>query len=140
MRTLIVDDEARIRKTTRLAIESAGHSAAEAPTGPRALKAIEEESFEVVFLDLKLGNDDGLVWLEKLLKAQPALHVVMFTADANIATAVEAMRRGRRSRSRSRRRTRRRTSSSSAPAAPARVSSRARSTSAARSVTERSSR
>jgi len=35
-----------------------------------------------------------MAWLEKLLKAQPALHVVMFTAYANIATAVEAMRRG----------------------------------------------
>jgi NtrC-family two-component system response regulator AlgB len=94
MRTLIVDDEAGIRKTTRLAIESAGHVAAEAPSGPRALKAVEEEAFDVVFLDLKLGNDDGLAWLEKLLKAQPTLHVVMFTAYANIATAVEAMRRG----------------------------------------------
>jgi NtrC-family two-component system response regulator AlgB len=94
MRTLIVDDEAGIRKTTRLAIESAGHEAAEAPNGPRALKAVGEEAFDVVFLDLKLGTEDGLVWLEKLLQAQPALHVVMFTAYANIATAVEAMRRG----------------------------------------------
>ena len=94
MRTLIVDDEAGIRKTTRLAIESAGHGAAEAATGARALKAIEEETFDVVFLDLKLGTDDGLVWLEKLLKVQPTLQVVMFTAYANIATAVEAMRRG----------------------------------------------
>lgn len=94
MRTLIVDDEAGIRKTTRIAIESAGHEAAEAPSGPRALKALEEQAFDVAFLDLKLGSEDGLVWLEKLLQAQPTLHIVMFTAYANIATAVEAMRRG----------------------------------------------
>jgi NtrC-family two-component system response regulator AlgB len=55
---------------------------------------VEEESFDVVFLDLKLGMEDGLEVLAKLLKAQPALNVVMFTAYANIATAVEAMRRG----------------------------------------------
>jgi two-component system, NtrC family, response regulator AlgB len=94
MRILIVDDEAGIRKTTRIAIETAGHEAAEAPNGSRAFKAIEEEQFDVIFLDLKLGTEDGLDLLGKLLKAQPSLNVVMFTAYANIATAVEAMRRG----------------------------------------------
>jgi NtrC-family two-component system response regulator AlgB len=94
MRILIVDDEAGIRKTTRIAIETAGHEAAEAPNGPRALKALDEEQFDVVFLDLKLGAEDGLDLLGRLLKAQPSLFVVMFTAYANIATAVEAMRRG----------------------------------------------
>jgi NtrC-family two-component system response regulator AlgB len=94
MRILIVDDEAGIRKTTRIAVETAGHTAAEAPNGLRALKAVEEEAFDVVFLDVKLGAEDGLDLLEKLLKGQPSLNVVLFTAYANIATAVEAMRRG----------------------------------------------
>ena len=94
MRILIVDDEAGIRKTTRIAIETAGHEAVEAPNALRALKAVEEESFDVALLDLKLGADDGLDVLAKLLKAHPSLIVVMFTAYANVATAVEAMRRG----------------------------------------------
>ena len=94
MRVLIVDDEAGIRKTTRIAIETTGHEAAEAPSGARALKMIDEEQFDVVFLDLKLGTEDGLELLGRMLKAQPTLNVVMFTAYANIATAVEAMRRG----------------------------------------------
>ncbi len=94
MRILIVDDEAGIRKTTRIAIETAGHEASEAPSAARAMKAIEEEPYDVVFLDLKLGADDGLEVLGRLLKAQPTLIVVMFTAYANIATAVEAMRKG----------------------------------------------
>ena len=94
LRILIVDDEPSIRKTTRIAVETAGHTAAEAPSALRALKAVEEDAFDACFLDLKLGADDGLQTLEKLLAAQPALAVVMFTAYANIATAVEAMRRG----------------------------------------------
>jgi NtrC-family two-component system response regulator AlgB len=94
MRILIVDDEPAIRKTTRIAVETAGHTAVEAPNALRALKAVEDEGFEVVFLDLKLGADDGLEVLAKLLKARPTLAVVMFTAYANVATAVEAMRRG----------------------------------------------
>jgi NtrC-family two-component system response regulator AlgB len=94
MRVLIVDDEPGIRKTTRMAVETGGHAAAEAASGLRALKSLDEENFDAVFLDLKLGADDGLEVLAKLLKAQPSLAVVMFTAYANIATAVEAMRRG----------------------------------------------
>jgi NtrC-family two-component system response regulator AlgB len=94
MRILIVDDEPGIRKTTRIAIETAGHEAAEAQSGARALKLVDDDPFDVAFLDLRLGAEDGLEILAKLLKAQPSLVVVMFTAYANIATAVEAMRRG----------------------------------------------
>jgi two-component system, NtrC family, response regulator AlgB len=94
MRVLIVDDEASIRKTTRIAVETAGHTAMEAPQASRALKLVEEGSFDVVFLDLRLGPEDGLDVLARLLKLQPGLMIVMFTAYANVATAVEAMRRG----------------------------------------------
>ena len=60
MRVLIVDDEPSIRKTTRIAVESAGHSAVEAPNAAKAVKAAESEGFDAVFLDLKLGADDGM--------------------------------------------------------------------------------
>ena len=94
MRVLIVDDEVSIRKTTRVAVETMGHEVLEASTGARALKVLEEGPVDVCFLDVKLGPEDGLEVLGKLLQAVPALAVVMFTAFANIATAVEAMRRG----------------------------------------------
>jgi NtrC-family two-component system response regulator AlgB len=94
MRVLIVDDEPAIRKTTRIAVETVGHTAADAPNGLRALKALEDDAFDACFLDVQLAGEDGLDVLAKLLKAQPSLAVVMFTAYANIATAVEAMRRG----------------------------------------------
>jgi NtrC-family two-component system response regulator AlgB len=93
MRVLIVDDEPSIRKTTRIAVESAGHAAAEAPNAAKAVK-MAEEGFDAVFLDLKLGADDGLDVLAQLMKLRPAPAVILFTAYANIATAVEAMRRG----------------------------------------------
>src|SRR5208283_128239 len=94
MRILIVDDEASIRKTTTIAVQTMGHEAVEAPTGARALKLVETEGFDVCFLDVKLGAEDGLQVLEKLLQGAPGLAVIMFTAFASIATAVEAMRRG----------------------------------------------
>jgi two-component system, NtrC family, response regulator AlgB len=94
MRVLIVDDETSIRKTTGLAVETMGHEVAAVPSGLKALKALEEAPCDVCFLDVNLGNEDGLAVLERLLKAQPGLVVVMFTAYASISTAVEAMRRG----------------------------------------------
>lgn len=94
MRVLIVDDDASIRRTTRIAVEMAGHVVAEAASGARALKSLDDEGGEVCFLDLKLGSEDGLEVLDRLLKSKPALAVIMFTAYANVATAVEAMRRG----------------------------------------------
>jgi NtrC-family two-component system response regulator AlgB len=94
MRVLIVDDEPSIRKTSRLAVETMGHEVMDVPNGARALKALEEGSFDACFLDVKLGTEDGLDVLARLLQTAPALAVVMFTAFANIATAVEAMRRG----------------------------------------------
>jgi NtrC-family two-component system response regulator AlgB len=75
-------------------VESSGHTASEAPNGAKAVKAAEEEGFDAVFLDLKLGADDGLEVLGRLMKVRPAPAVILFTAYANIATAVEAMRRG----------------------------------------------
>ena len=94
MRILIVDDEASIRRTTAIAVQTTGHEAVEAPTGARALRLVETEGFDVCFLDVKLGSEDGLAVLERLLQVAPGLAVVMFTAFASIATAVEAMRRG----------------------------------------------
>lgn len=94
MRVLLVDDEQSIRKTTSVAIETMGHEVVGVPSGSRAVKAIEESSFDACFLDVRLGNEDGLTVLGKLLETNPSLAVVMFTAYANIATAVEAMRRG----------------------------------------------
>ncbi|MBK9990615.1 MAG: sigma-54-dependent Fis family transcriptional regulator [Verrucomicrobia bacterium] len=94
MRVLIVDDEPGIRKTTGIAVETMGHEVLLAPNGLRALKLLEEAPCDVCFLDVNLGNEDGLVVLERLLQAQPTLVVIMFTAFANISTAVEAMRRG----------------------------------------------
>jgi NtrC-family two-component system response regulator AlgB len=94
MRVLIVDDDASIRRTTRIAVEMAGYVVAEAPSGARALKSLDDEGCDICFLDLKLGSEDGLEVLDRLLKAKPSLAVIMFTAYANIATAVEAMRRG----------------------------------------------
>ena len=51
-------------------------------------------SFELAFVDLRLGTDDGLDLIPALMAATPWLKIIVITAYASIDTAVEAMRRG----------------------------------------------
>jgi len=94
MRVLIIDDEANIRKTAAVAIESIGHETAEAENSASAIRQLENAHFDMAFLDLKLNTENGLEVLPKLLKANPNLDVVVFTAFASFPSAVEAMNSG----------------------------------------------
>src|SRR5580693_3698296 len=94
LRLLIIDDEETIRRATTLAFEDTGYHITGVGSRGAALKQMEDDPFDVAFLDLKLGEEDGLEVLPELLKLDPRLQVVVFTAYASIETAVEAMRRG----------------------------------------------
>jgi two-component system, NtrC family, response regulator AlgB len=94
MRLLIIDDEENIRRTTAVVLEGLGHRTAGAVNRLEALKQVQAEHFDLAFLDLKLNGESGLDLLPELLKLDPRLEVVVFTAYASIETAVEAMRRG----------------------------------------------
>jgi two-component system, NtrC family, response regulator AlgB len=94
MQILIVDDEPNIRRTLRLALESMGHGVEEAASRGDTLQWIERRAFDLVLIDLRLGDESGLDLLEPVMLQQPRLAVVVITAHASIDTAVEAMRRG----------------------------------------------
>ena len=94
MRLLIIDDEQNIRRTITMALEAMGHEVAAVETSAAALKQLAAGSFDVAFLDLKLDGENGLDVLPELLKRDPELAVIVFTAFASVETAVEAMRRG----------------------------------------------
>ncbi len=94
MDILIVDDEKSIRLTTSLALEGDGHYVETAEDGALALKRIREETFDLVFLDLRLGDEDGLEILQKIVAMKPQQLVTIFTAHASISTAVKATQLG----------------------------------------------
>ena len=94
MRILIVDDEANIRKTLRIALEAAKHKVEEATGIPEALRHFERAHFDLALVDLKLGEDSGFNLLETLTSRYSRLAVVIVTAFASIENAVDAMRRG----------------------------------------------
>src|SRR3984957_3620656 len=94
MRTLVVDDEKNIRRTMAMALESMDHEAVCVASGAEAFKELKNAAFDVVFLDLKLHQENGLEVLGEILRLAPQAAVVIVTAFASIETAVEAMRRG----------------------------------------------
>jgi len=94
MRILVIDDEAHIRKTTTLTLDALGHECEQAQNSAEALNLLKKCSFDAAFLDLRLGAEDGLELIPKLLAQEPKLNVIVFTAYSSIDTAVEAMRCG----------------------------------------------
>lgn len=94
MDILLVDDDASLRRTIRIALESMGHRVAEARDGAQALAQLDRSACSAAFLDLRLAREQGLDVLPELLKRAPGLAIVIITAYATIDTAVEAMRRG----------------------------------------------
>jgi two-component system, NtrC family, response regulator AlgB len=91
---LVIDDDKSFREATCYLIDEEHHYAEGAASGQLALKCLQEEKFDAVLLDLKLGAENGLDVLTEIQKAYPKLPVVMLTAEGNVKVAVEAMRRG----------------------------------------------
>lgn len=94
MRILIIDDEESIRSTLSMMLQALGHDVVGVGDGATALKEIDKAQFDMAFLDLRLGDENGLDLLPDLLRGNANLDVVVFTAYASIESAVEAMRRG----------------------------------------------
>jgi len=93
-RVLVVDDEKNIRSTLTVCLEACGCTVASASTTEGALAAVSRESFDLAFVDLRLGSENGMALIPRLLAARPALAIVVITAYATIDTAVEAIKLG----------------------------------------------
>ena len=91
---LVVDDEVNIRKTLSLYLETEGHKVIAVSNFQDALTEASRKSFDLAFVDLRLGTADGLDLIPALLAQTPWIKIVVITAYASIDTAVEAMRRG----------------------------------------------
>ena len=89
-----MDDEVNIRRTLSICLETEGHTVIGVSNFQDALAEASRRSFELAFVDLRLGTEDGLDLIPSLLVATPWLKVIVITAYASIETAVEAMRRG----------------------------------------------
>ena len=91
---LVVDDEMNIRKTLSVYLESEGYRVIGVSNFRDALAESARRTFDLAFVDLRLGTQDGLDLIPALLAETPGLKIIVITAYASIDTAVEAIRRG----------------------------------------------
>lgn len=91
-RVLLVDDEADFTDPLSERLTLRGFDVQSVSSGKAALKIIQQESFDVVLLDIVMPEQSGLDVLRKIVDIDPLLHVILLTGHAEIDTAIEEIR------------------------------------------------
>ncbi len=94
MRVLIVDDEPRIRSTLEGLLKDEGYTVQTCGSGEEGLDVLQEESFDVMMLDVILPGITGLEALEKIRRFNTSVKVLMMSGQADLNTAVQATKLG----------------------------------------------
>lgn len=93
-RILIVDDEPSVRMMLEAALRAQGYKVQTANSGADARDALDDTDFDLMLLDLRLGDMDGIDILQEAKHKWPALEVILLTAHGSIASAISALRYG----------------------------------------------
>jgi two-component system nitrogen regulation response regulator NtrX len=93
-KVLIVDDEEAIRSTLKMILEYEGYDCVLAAGGAAALKIAEREQPDLVFLDVKMPQMDGMEVLKRLKAEDGSPPVVILSGHGTVQTAVEATKLG----------------------------------------------
>jgi two-component system NtrC family response regulator len=91
---LVVEDEEAQRGLLEGLLNKEGYAATGAGDGQRALQIAKDSTFEIVLLDYKLPDMDGLTVLNRLKEMNPEIQVIMITAFGSIENAVTALKAG----------------------------------------------
>jgi len=94
LNVLVVDDEVNIGKALSFCLETGGHRVVAVTNPEDAAAEAKRRSFDLAFVDLRLGTASGIDLIPVLLADSPWMKIVVITAYAAVDTAVEAMRRG----------------------------------------------
>jgi len=93
-RILIVDDEEIVIRSCLRILAGDEFQVESVQDGREALKKIEENTYDVVILDIMMPNIDGLEVLRRVKETHPNVDVIMITGLSQVDTAVQAMKLG----------------------------------------------
>ncbi len=93
-RVLVIDDEEAIRSSLRMIFEYEGYECLLAANGQAGLKMAEKETPDLVFLDIKMPQMDGMEVLKAIKSEEGSPPVVILSGHGTVATAVEATKAG----------------------------------------------
>ncbi|MCF6157271.1 MAG: sigma-54-dependent Fis family transcriptional regulator [wastewater metagenome] len=91
---LVIDDDTNILEVLQMRLKALGYYVVIAKGSEEAKIALSTTSINLVILDLRLAEEDGIQLMEDILSRYPTLPVVILTAHGSIESAVEAMRKG----------------------------------------------
>jgi DNA-binding NtrC family response regulator len=91
---LIIDDNTTLRRSLELSLSAEGYEVATAGTAKEGLEKVKNGLGELVFLDLKLPDADGIDVLRQIKEIDEDTIVVVITAFGKVETAVKAMKLG----------------------------------------------
>ena len=94
MNIMIVDDEKIVRESLYHWFTKIGHTVEKASSGFEALERLEKNPFDVLFVDIRMPEMNGIELLEKVKKEYPETVVIIITAYGSIESAVKAMQLG----------------------------------------------
>jgi len=93
-RILVVDDDSTILKLLFKYLTSLSYKVEVVTTGKQAIAKLNEEYYDIVLLDLKLPDDDGISILEKIKNYDDQISVIIMTGYGKVESAVKAMKKG----------------------------------------------
>src|SRR3984957_6583975 len=93
-RILIVDDEPKIRSFIGRALTAAGYTTEFAASGTEALRSCAAARYDLIILDLVIGDMDGRQVVGRLLSARPDQAVIVLSCLADVATKVDLLEHG----------------------------------------------
>ncbi len=91
---LIVDDETTLRHTLTRVLQRANFKATAVASGQEALTLLSQQSFDLVYLDIRMPDMSGMEALKIIHERFPELPVILFTAQPDLNSALGALRHG----------------------------------------------
>ena len=93
-RILVVDDESSHRQMIEAVLSAEGYEISQADDGRTAITAVEDKFYDLVIMDVRMPNVDGVQALQKIKQISPDIPVIIMTAYASVGTAVGALKSG----------------------------------------------
>ena len=91
---LVVDDDKNLLELAKTRLAAANYGVTVALGQEEALEAVNNESFDLAIVDLRLADEDGITLMQKLHALFPGMPVIILTGHASVEGAVDAMKRG----------------------------------------------
>ncbi|MEW6060753.1 MAG: response regulator [Bacteroidota bacterium] len=91
---LVVDDEDALRNVLSSELQSEGYSVMSAADGDEAIATLQQKSFDLVLLDIKMPRVDGFEVLKFIKEKYPKTKVIMLTGFADLKNAIESKKLG----------------------------------------------